>query len=207
LLPIFPFVSISTGKLAGYFDRRRWTLGALVAALLLWGVSSSLAVFPHHLSYFSELAGGPDNGYKYLADCNMDWGQDLLFLKRWLNEHPEAKPLRLAYFGSVDPRVVGIEFALPPPAPNGLFRDNISYRRSLGPHPGWYAISINYLCGISAPAADGQGGHRLIPLHEYEYFQHFRPVAKAGSSVFIYHISLDEANAVRHRVGLPELDQ
>jgi glycosyltransferase involved in cell wall biosynthesis len=24
-----------------------------------------------------EKAGGPKNGYRYLVDCNLDWGQDL----------------------------------------------------------------------------------------------------------------------------------
>jgi len=34
-------------------------------------------VAPHYLAYFNELAGGPANGFKELADSNLDWGQDL----------------------------------------------------------------------------------------------------------------------------------
>ena len=55
--------------------------------------------------HFNELVGGPKGGPNHLVDSNVDWGVDLLFLKKWLDEHPEASPLGLAYFGMFDPRV------------------------------------------------------------------------------------------------------
>jgi Flp pilus assembly protein TadD/4-amino-4-deoxy-L-arabinose transferase-like glycosyltransferase len=39
-------------------------------------VAPALWIHPHHLAYFSELIGGPRNGYKWLSDSNLDWGQD-----------------------------------------------------------------------------------------------------------------------------------
>jgi hypothetical protein len=63
---------------------------------LLWSIASSLGVYPHSLSYFNELVGGPANGHAHLLDSNIDWGQDLLLLKEWLDAHPEASPLGLA---------------------------------------------------------------------------------------------------------------
>ena len=39
----------------------------------------------------------------------------------------------------------------------------------------------------------------------YGYFQEFSPVARAGYSILIYHISLEEANQVRAKLGLPTL--
>src|SRR5437773_734910 len=64
------------------------------------------------LSYFNEMAGGPENGAAHLLDANIDWGQDLLELKRWCDAHPEARPLYLGYFGTtfVDPGIANIEF-------------------------------------------------------------------------------------------------
>jgi hypothetical protein len=41
--------------------------------------------------------------------------------------------------------------------------------------------------------------------HPYGYFRHFRPVGRAGYSIYIYHIDRDEANRVRRELGLPEL--
>ena len=39
----------------------------------------------------------------------------------------------------------------------------------------------------------------------YRYFLNFDPVAMAGYSIYIYHITLDEANRVRRGLGLKEL--
>jgi hypothetical protein len=203
VLPLFPFLIIGTGKLAFFLQPGRWRSALLVAALLFWGIGSSLAVYPHSLSYFNELAGGPDNGGAHLIDSNLDWGQDLQFLKRWLERHPEARPLGLAYFGQIDPRLVGIQFRLPPPGPPG--RDVSA--GSLGPRPGFYAVSANFIHGLVYSAADGTGGQRAIPFHAYEYFSFFKPMAKAGYSIFIYHISLAEADRVRRRIGLDRLGE
>ena len=44
------------------------------------------------------LTAGPRNGPRHLLDSNIDWGQDLFYLKDWLDEsHPEAKLDRVAY--------------------------------------------------------------------------------------------------------------
>src|SRR6266446_7036963 len=84
-----------------------------VAICLCWATAGSLYYAPHSLSYFNEIAGGPDNGAEHLVDSNLDWGQDLFFLKKWYDAHPQARPFYLVYFGAMDPRCVGIEFVLP----------------------------------------------------------------------------------------------
>jgi len=38
-----------------------------------WNIVSAARIFPHYLAYFNELAGGPDTGYKWLVDSNLDW--------------------------------------------------------------------------------------------------------------------------------------
>ena len=44
----------------------------------------------------------------HLDDSNIDWGQDLPSLQRWLDAHP-GTPVRLAYFGTARPATYGIE--------------------------------------------------------------------------------------------------
>ena len=100
LLPIYPFLYVLAGGLV--LELNRWRRGARIATLLVVGVAivaSSRVVFfparglkwqtvaPHDLAYFNELAGGPANGFKELADSNLDWGQDLKNLKLWLVAH------------------------------------------------------------------------------------------------------------------------
>jgi len=174
-----------------------------VLLLAMWSMTSTLLIHPHYLSYFNEAAGGAENGHYHLIDSNIDWGQDLLFLKAWLDQYSEARPLGLAYYNVVDPRIVGICFTLPPPG-------QITGAQNLdasepGPRPGYYALDVNFIRGSSFIAADGKGRFRHIPMHQYEYFQHFQPIAKAGYSIYIYHITLDEANRVRRALGLPLL--
>ena len=176
VLPVFPFAFIATSRIARAVELGHWKLVSIGGAALLWSVGSSLGHYPHSLSYFNELAGGPRHGHEHLVDSNIDWGQDLLYLEGWLDGHPEARPLGLGYrLPCIDPCITGIEHTLPP-------RD--------APAPGWYALSV------------GTIRHRT---RDYEYFLHFEPVAMAGYSIYIYHVTLDEANRVRRKLGLPEL--
>ena len=205
ILPMFPFAAVATGKLAWFLGRSR-RVGLAMGLLLTWSVASSVSIAPHWMSYFNEVSGGPARGHDHLLDSNIDWGQDLLSLKRWLNRHPEARPLGLAYFNFLDPKLIGIEYDLPSVAP-ALPEDRLPKRAAqFGPRPGWFAISVNYLRGLTFAAPDGQGGTRWIGEHDsLTYFQQFQPIARAGYSIYIYKITVDEAQAARVAMGLPPL--
>jgi hypothetical protein len=190
-------------------------LNGLVLGSLAWGIGSSLWYWPHSLSYFNELVGGPLYGHAHLVDSNIDWGQDLLLLKRWLEQHPEARPLGLAYFGGFNPRAVGIEHHIPPRSPLGAGHPGNERGpapkpsdEEIGPRPGWYAISVNFLRGLHFGLRDGAGGRTFVSGPWYTYFlEHYQPVARAGYSIYIYHLTLDDANRVRRAWGLEELTE
>ncbi len=215
VLPALPFAFIGISRVGRLCDggwrsarmhlANRVGIIALTGALT-WNAFSVLRVHPHYLSYFNETIGGPNQGWKYLADSNIDWGQDLLFLKQWVDEHPEATPLGLAYFGSIDPRLVGLEYTTAPQGPGKQPRTSTPTLLSqLAPRPGWYAVSANFVSGMAFGVYEkGQWIH--VPAGVYRYFQHFTPVAKAGYSIFIYHITVEEANRVRKELGLPPLE-
>ena len=133
----------------------------------------------------NELAGGPERGHYYLVDSDFDWGQDLYCLKEWLDVHPEVTPLRLVYFGSIEPVLVGID---PRPAKSGP----ADWRTASGPQPGWYAVSATHLRG------------RYRQDHTF-LLEHCQPVTRAGYSIYIYHLTLDKANRVREKMGLSQL--
>jgi 4-amino-4-deoxy-L-arabinose transferase-like glycosyltransferase len=192
VLPAFPFAFIWAAKVTLCVPRRQWFVAALAATGLAWSVGSSLLVYPHSLSYFNELVGGPKGGIDHLGYSNLDWGQDLLYLKRWLDDHPEAQPLGLAYSYDrfVNPRIAGIESTLPPSGVDYQGPDAPHDPRELGPRPGWFAVSTNNL-------VEGQ--------KRYAYFRRFTPAAMAGYSIYIYHITPEEANRVRRDLGLPAL--
>ena len=81
ILPIYPFlcVLIGGGALALIHANRRWTY--IVGALLVWHAVSTSRAYPDYLAYSNEFWGGPANTYKYLADSNTDWGQELKAVK------------------------------------------------------------------------------------------------------------------------------
>jgi Dolichyl-phosphate-mannose-protein mannosyltransferase len=113
LLPIFPFLFILAARGAVWLwqdphDGAVRMIRRVAPALLLsWYAVSALHVHPHYLAYFNELVGGPGQGYRYLVDSNLDWGQDLPGLKAYLDRNgiPEIK---LSYFGTAEPTYYGI---------------------------------------------------------------------------------------------------
>ncbi|HEY1191601.1 MAG TPA: glycosyltransferase family 39 protein [Gemmata sp.] len=195
-LPALPYWIIFVGRAGQVFGSAPRAAQALAGAALVWAVGSYLALHPFALPYFNELAGGPDRGHEYLLGSNIDWGQDLTRLKEWSDAHPEAQPLRVAYFGHVDPRVVGLNFVLPSGG-SGTGQD--------GPQPGYYAVSVRFVQGQGAAPPNGKGGYQYLPPHALTYFRKFRPIAKAGYSIFIYRLSPEDVNAVRAERGFPPL--
>jgi hypothetical protein len=193
VLPIFPFAFIWASKLARCVERCHWKVATIAGVALIWSVGSSLYHYPHSLSYFNELAGGPIRGCEHLLDSNVDWGQDLLLLKKWLKEHPDVQPIGLAYSlpaSLLDPVDVGIKYTPPPPGSDALAHHHLRPTGELGPLPGWYAIFVRPL----------RERHR-----RYAYFEHFEPVEMIGYTIRIYHVSVGDANRVRRKLGLPEV--
>lgn len=132
ILPVFPFLCLAAGFAVG--ELRRWSPKlalALAGPLLLWHACAALSVHPHHLAYFNEAAGGPGNGYRHLVDSNLDWGQDLGGLKRFMTERAIPR-VHLFYFGAADPSYYGIERAAPGEA-------------------GYFAVSATHLMGVYLP--------------------------------------------------------
>lgn len=198
VLPIFPFVFIWIGRAAVVFEQRRWLGGSLVGVALAWSIGSSLWVYPHSLSYFNELVGGPTGGPAHLIHSNVDWGQDLLKLKKWLEKHPEARPINLIYFGYFDPEHIGIDYMVPEEFAS------IQVGGSLAKiPPGWYAVSVNFVRGYPWFVYRGDGSAVSLPQGALTGFQKLKPVAMAGYSIYIYHVT-EEQSLENGQVAVPD---
>jgi len=192
VLPALPFFFVWISKVGRVFlsrppARGRRLLAAAVIMALTWSVGSSLWGYPHSLSYFNELVGGPTNGGAHLLSSNIDWGQDLFYLKAWLDKHPRVRLDGLALSGSYSATLAGF-FQTPfPPVFDMATSSQHAVAESEdagGPRPGWYALSVNYLY-----SRDGQ----------YRYFLKCRPVAMAGYSIYIYHITAADVARLRRQ--------
>lgn len=192
VLPSLPFAFIAAGKAARSFANGDRSVARLTVVCLGATVASSVWSYPHSLAYFNELAGGPRRGHEHLINSDIDWGQDLLFLKRWLDGHPQARPLHLAYFGRIDPALAGIEYTLPPKARPASAGDAAPPTAEPALPPGWYAISVNLLRGFAWLVPDGEGRRQWIAGPEFQYFLSRTPAAMAGYSIYIYRVDTAE---------------
>jgi hypothetical protein len=176
LLPALPCVYIWLSKVAKSFVMKKKVAAGLTTVGLVWLIASSLYYYPHSMSYFNELVGGPKNGHYHLGNSNIDWGQDLLYLKRWLEKNPDVKLDCLLY----DMPLLDVELA-------GITNPKIN---PVEPQEGWYVISVNQIHNRN---------------RHYEYFLEFEPVARIGYSMNVYHITPEEAKRVRQKLGFTEI--
>lgn len=176
-VPILPFLFILASRSARLFEVHKPWLRALAVAALTWSIASSLWIYPHSLSFFNEVIGGPHHGAEHLLGSNIDWGQDALFLRRWMSERPDAKPLYLTYYGACDPKYVGLitDGAV---IPSGRERVGPEALRSV-----WYGCSVNYIVWSGRGAAKyNAGGLPALSIPNRP------PDSKAGYSIWLWHI-------------------
>jgi hypothetical protein len=94
VLPFLPcFYLLVAASFSKISDRRQY----IVVVLVAWYACSSLSILPRSYAYFTEVIGGPSNGWKYLGDSNLDWGQDILTAKHWIETNPDNRPVHLVY--------------------------------------------------------------------------------------------------------------
>ena len=105
ILPLYPFVLLVAGGIWEHGRKNRTARVILVLALCL-NVVDALRYAPDYLSYFNIFVN-PASSWGLLTDSNLDWGQGLVALRDYEQQHPD-KALHLAYFGSVVPALYGV---------------------------------------------------------------------------------------------------
>lgn len=89
-LVIFPFLYIFSGHL--FKNLVHFAKAAKILALgsMAYLLLSVLSYYPHFLPYFNEIVWNRSYAYRYLADSNIDWGQNAHELDEYLSVHPDA---------------------------------------------------------------------------------------------------------------------
>ncbi|MBS1876540.1 MAG: glycosyltransferase family 39 protein [Acidobacteria bacterium] len=175
VLPALPFGILFVAHAMERLRTGRAGRAAVAAGLLLFVFEAS-RIYPYGLSFFNVASGGPNAGFRYLADSNLDWGQGLGEVRRWYDRHPGVK-LRLSYFGADQiRRYFPYEEAprIPPPWNDQLAKGVTRFM----PEPGtWYAISPNLL-----------PGQFFAPKYRdfYAEFRQMQPVERLGYAMFLY---------------------
>jgi 4-amino-4-deoxy-L-arabinose transferase-like glycosyltransferase len=218
VLPIFPYVFISAGKLVPWAaglsrPRARAFAWTLIGGGLLATTAGTLAVAPHFLAYFNAVSGGPSRGSTHLIDSNLDWGQDLVGLRRWVEAHAPGERVGIAYFGQINPNIFllrdegPMSWFLPPPRPGTMPGNDLPQRYGGGLEgirfePGLYAVSASLLRGLPWRVyADEfpRWAPRSAWFDAFSYFQELTPVDQVGHSILIYRVTPEQAERLsRH---------
>jgi len=114
------------------------TLRIATWTLIFFFALESTSAYPHYLSFFNLAVGGAGNGHRYLLDSNLDWGQDLIRLKHWVELY-NTPAICLSYFGTADPSYYGITYR---PLPH------VRNKRDLEALDCVVAISVEHLYGV-----------------------------------------------------------
>jgi len=101
-----------------------------------------------------------------LIESNLDWGQDLGTLARYLDERGNPE-VWLAYFGVEKPRAYGMR---------------VRALRGCEPVEGLVAISINVLHGLYSAS----NPFKRPPPGCYDWLRELEPVAQPGYSIRVY---------------------
>ena len=107
LIPCFPFMFVFAARLVPSLKEMGRPFRVAFIAGLLWLVTEWASIIPDHLSYFNQVAGGPENGIEWLDNSNVDWGQGLKQLRAYLQSHRIAD-YAYCYFGTGRPQFYGI---------------------------------------------------------------------------------------------------
>jgi hypothetical protein len=197
ILPVYPFLFVLASRSVTINVGPRPLALFFITGLVLFTATSSLRIAPHQLAYFNEFVGGPEQGYRYLGDSNVDWGQDLKGVKAYM-ERENLPIIYLSYFGTAPPAYYGIRYQYVPgtwplewPPP----RDRVpaSARRKI------LAISV---CNLQDVATLDD------PIFRWLWSR--KPVAKIGYSIFVYDLTNDldglrrlEETYAKTRIRLP----
>jgi hypothetical protein len=170
ILPVFPFLFLACGYLCNEFILEQKSIKAILAILAVSYLFIALSIFPQYLSYFNIVSGGSKNGYFWLIDSNLDWGQSLPGLKKYMDKN-HINEIKLGYFGRVDPKIYGINYSL----------------AEKEPLEGIYAISINYLVGRPYYLLKENTRELLyIDINYFEKYRELKPSAIIDNSIYIF---------------------
>jgi hypothetical protein len=136
VLPAYPFIFVIAALGISELISRERIFKIIASGLLIWMAVLHFFIWPDYLSYFNELVKGPGNGHFYLRDSNIDWGQDLPALKKYMDNN-NVNRVELLYFGTADPLFYGIEHSA------------ISEKEKATPESKVYAISVQYIDSVS----------------------------------------------------------
>lgn len=157
ILPFYiPFAIAAAAGVVAMLRASR-TAAAVAIALLVLHLGASLLAHPDYFPYFNAFAGRDPS--RYLADSNVDWGQDILRLRSVVRRE-KIPSLTVSLMGPADLSALGFPTIYP------IDMNTRSH--------GWIAISDH-----ARQVMRAQGGLKWLPQ---------QPTRRVGKSISLYFI-------------------
>lgn len=176
LLPVLPFLFVASADVIKAVRHIRWAKVGIIL-LIGWQIVGTLQIYPYYLTFFNEFVANADRGRYILSDSNIDWGQDLIGLKHYV-EQQQISQIKLSFFGVEHPSTLNLRTEALPPIHAAMTDQGAWWLHTYyptDPPPGVYAISVaNLMGGI------------WIDSSTYAYFRNRQPDAIIGGSIYIY---------------------
>lgn len=170
LIPTIPFVLLTIGFMLHKIVRSKNKIGLYITGILIvFMFYSTLSYYPNYIGYFNEAVPRSER-YNYLTDSSLDWGQDLLRLKQYVDEN-QINKIKVDYFGGSVP-----SFYIPQAE---------SWHSSYGPTTGWIAVSATFYQS-SKLYGEKEG------KWSYEWLDEYEPEAQIGGSILVFNITADD---------------
>lgn len=135
----------------------------IITILGVWLVGSNLYNYPLYLPYFQEIIGSK-KGYEWIVDSNVDWGQDLKRLKKFVEKNNIQK-IHLDYFGGGSPQYY------------------------LGDkYEGWWSAKVPREWGWYAVSATPFQTSFENPKTSYNWLTQYDLVEVVGNSILVYKV-------------------
>lgn len=208
LPPIFALVGYEISKIISRFK----PAGYIAAGLLIWLAGANFLAYPRYAAYFNEAAGGIKNGYKIVTDSNVDWGQDLIRLKEWIDDYnncainrPKDPRCSVSKFGKYPEKAIDtikIDY-FGGGAPQYYFCDrkydnagqliaaSSGYDCSNSPYREWHANNGQTSGWIAVSATFLQNSlwyKQQFGEQDYQWLRERRPLEIIGGSILVYYI-------------------
>ena len=169
LMPTVPFVLLMIAYLVHpVFNKTgKYLVHKIILAILaVFLIASTMSNYPCFISYFNETVPR-DRRYNYLVDSSLDWGQDLLRLKKYTEDN-NITSIKLDYFGG----------SLP-----SYYMPNASeWHSSYGPTTGWIAVSATF---YQSSKLYGEKENKW----SYAWLDNMKPKAIIGGSILVFDIT------------------
>lgn len=172
LMPTIPFVLLLIGYLIyPYINTAKKFLPQkiIISILIIFMAASTLSYYPSFIGYFNEFVPR-DKRYEYLVDSSLDWGQDLLRLKKYVDDN-NIKVIKTDYFGGS--------------VPGYYMPEAVEWHSSYGPTTGWLAVSATFYQS-SKLYGEKEG------KWSYQWLDNIKPKAIIGGSILVFNITTDD---------------